>query len=229
MDRDQLVRLLAEGLSLEQIGVVVGRHPSTVAYWLARHGLRAERPGEARREGWTPAGRAEPLVEQGITLAAIADASTSAFPRFATGSERYGLPRPHDDSTRGDRVAQSRRAGGPCIGSARRHGWTVFVIEDSERDRAASKCRMERVAEWRRRGEGEAGRGGRRQLRDLRLRPLPGGACSSITSIRPRSRSGCRSRGMTRSIDTAARGGGEMRRSCARTATPRWRWSRLKL
>ena len=41
MDRDHLVQLLAEGLSLEQIGVIVGRHPSTIAYWLARHGLRA--------------------------------------------------------------------------------------------------------------------------------------------------------------------------------------------
>ena len=33
--------LLSAGLSLESIGERVGRHPSTVAYWLDHHGLEA--------------------------------------------------------------------------------------------------------------------------------------------------------------------------------------------
>jgi IS30 family transposase len=41
MRRTELEAWLAEGLSLEQIGVRTGRHPSTVSYWLRKHGLPA--------------------------------------------------------------------------------------------------------------------------------------------------------------------------------------------
>jgi Helix-turn-helix domain len=43
MERDLLERYLDEGLSLPKIGRLVGRHPSTVAYWVKKHGLRAPR------------------------------------------------------------------------------------------------------------------------------------------------------------------------------------------
>ncbi|HTY97593.1 MAG TPA: helix-turn-helix domain-containing protein, partial [Solirubrobacteraceae bacterium] len=41
MQRAALERHLEQGLSLAEIGRRVGRHESTVAYWLARHGLEA--------------------------------------------------------------------------------------------------------------------------------------------------------------------------------------------
>src|SRR3954469_4055874 len=39
--REALEAMLAEGCSLEEIGRRVERHPSTVAYWLRKHGLDA--------------------------------------------------------------------------------------------------------------------------------------------------------------------------------------------
>jgi transposase len=41
MERQVLEQMLADGLSLEEIGRLVGRHPSTVGYWVDRHGLTA--------------------------------------------------------------------------------------------------------------------------------------------------------------------------------------------
>ncbi len=39
MNRDLLKAYLSEGLSLEQISVLVNRDPSTVGYWVKEHGL----------------------------------------------------------------------------------------------------------------------------------------------------------------------------------------------
>jgi hypothetical protein len=39
MDRDWLEAQLAAGRSIESIAKEVGKHPSTVSYWLKKHGL----------------------------------------------------------------------------------------------------------------------------------------------------------------------------------------------
>ena len=41
MERDLLEGYLEEGLSLRQIGALEGRDPSTVGYWVQKHGLKA--------------------------------------------------------------------------------------------------------------------------------------------------------------------------------------------
>jgi IS30 family transposase len=41
MDRELLERYLKQGLSLPQIGALIGRDPSTVGYWVQKHGLVA--------------------------------------------------------------------------------------------------------------------------------------------------------------------------------------------
>ena len=41
MERESLRLLLAQGQSVEQIAKRFGKHPSTVAYWMAKHGLVA--------------------------------------------------------------------------------------------------------------------------------------------------------------------------------------------
>jgi IS30 family transposase len=38
MDELELSSMLDAGMSLEKIGETVGRHPSTVSYWLAKYG-----------------------------------------------------------------------------------------------------------------------------------------------------------------------------------------------
>jgi hypothetical protein len=40
MDRDFLAECLAAGMSLPEIGALTNRDPSTVGYWVEKHGLR---------------------------------------------------------------------------------------------------------------------------------------------------------------------------------------------
>ena len=52
MDRGSLELLLGQGLSIEKIAERFGKHPSTVSYWLAKHGLKAvNREKHAARGG----------------------------------------------------------------------------------------------------------------------------------------------------------------------------------
>lgn len=64
--------MLAEGCSLEEIGRRVGRHPSTVSYWLNHHGLRAVGSDRHSGRGGLTLDQLEPLVESGATIAEIA-------------------------------------------------------------------------------------------------------------------------------------------------------------
>ena len=41
MDKEFLQECLAKGMSLEAIGESVGKHESTVSYWLKKYGLMA--------------------------------------------------------------------------------------------------------------------------------------------------------------------------------------------
>jgi IS30 family transposase len=41
MDKGWLEERLTAGMSLEAIGERAGKHPSTVSYWLKKHGLKA--------------------------------------------------------------------------------------------------------------------------------------------------------------------------------------------
>jgi hypothetical protein len=69
VDKRFLEDCLAEGMSLEKIGDLTGKHPSTVGHHLKRHGLRANGAdrysprGELDRELLTAA------VDEGLTLA----------------------------------------------------------------------------------------------------------------------------------------------------------------
>jgi len=164
MDRCQLNAYLEQGLSLEQIGLIVGRHPSTVSYWLARFGLQAN--GASKH---TPKGAIEyellvDLVSQGLRLREIADAAGRSITTVRYWIRRYEL-----DAPRVARRAELERA----IAEGRRtlmrecgtHGWTTFVLENSGRTRCR-QCRMDRVSEWRRRTKAKlvAEAGGRSAL-----------------------------------------------------------------
>jgi len=72
MDGEELKRWVQEGRSLEQIGRLVGRSPSTVSYWLQRYGLEA--PGRERHapRGALDRGTLAALVARDLTVAQIA-------------------------------------------------------------------------------------------------------------------------------------------------------------
>jgi transposase len=72
MDRALLEQLLARGLSLDAVGHRVGRHESTVAYWIEKHGLKAARRGRHMARGALSREDLERLVQSGASIAEIA-------------------------------------------------------------------------------------------------------------------------------------------------------------
>src|SRR5919204_397356 len=72
MDRRFLEEQLEAGRALEQIGGLVGKDPSTVGYWVKKHGLVA-----VHRDKYAPKGTVEPeelgrLVALGLSAAQLA-------------------------------------------------------------------------------------------------------------------------------------------------------------
>ncbi|HKG35235.1 MAG TPA: helix-turn-helix domain-containing protein, partial [Solirubrobacterales bacterium] len=73
MDKAFLEARLAEGMSLEKIGQLTGKHPSTVSYWLKKHGLEAEGKARHAPKAVLDPIRLRELVDSGATIREIAD------------------------------------------------------------------------------------------------------------------------------------------------------------
>ncbi|MDQ3571717.1 MAG: hypothetical protein M3383_02520 [Actinomycetota bacterium] len=149
MERIELRTYLEQGLSLEQIGLIVGRHLSTVGYWVGRFGLEANGAARHTPKGAIDYGLLADLVSRGLKLREIATTVDRSI-----STVRYWLRKYELDAPRVARRFEITRA----IEKGRRtlmrecatHGWTIFVIENSGRTRCR-QCRMDRVSEWRRR------------------------------------------------------------------------------
>jgi transposase-like protein len=149
MDKNALQLLLAQGVSVEQIGRRFGRHPSTVSYWMRKHGLEA--PNRAKHAGKGGVDRDElaDLVARRLTIRQIAgelDRSTATVRHWL---RRYGL------STAATARSRDTRAGrdhgeSSLVRVCARHGRTTFLIEGRGHYRC-KLCRSEQVAQHRRR------------------------------------------------------------------------------
>jgi transposase len=73
VERESLERLLGLGLSLEQIGRRFGRHPSTVGYWVRKHGLEAVNRERHAPRGGIDRDELESLIREDLSIVAIAD------------------------------------------------------------------------------------------------------------------------------------------------------------
>ena len=73
MDRASLRDLLEQGLSLAEIGRRFDRHEATIAYWVQKHGLQAVNREKHAARGGLRREDLEPLIDQGATIAEIAD------------------------------------------------------------------------------------------------------------------------------------------------------------
>lgn len=141
-------RCLAQGMSLPEIGRLVGKKPGTVGYWVQRHGLIANgsrrfRPGKGVR--------LEPLrslVEQGRTLGQIAEELEVGINTVRYWIEKYGLPAPRE--VRKARRAEQMQAGeARGVWTCRHHGETEFFA-DSIGHWRCRLCRQEAVSRRRR-------------------------------------------------------------------------------
>ncbi len=149
MDRDALQLLLAQGVSVEQIGRRFGRHPSTVSYWMRKHGLEAPNRAKHAGKGGIDRAELEAAVARGMTIREIAaqlDRSTATVRHWL---RRYAL------STAATERARASRAGrvqgeSLLIRDCTRHGRTAFALEGSGYYRC-KQCRSEQVIRHRRR------------------------------------------------------------------------------
>jgi len=148
MERWFLQRCLDEGLSLEQIGALENRDPSTIRYWLDKHGLVANGSARHRARGGLTREQLEPLVERDLTfreMAAELDRSVSTVRYWL---RQYGLLVPRK---RRERALAAREAGHPRFSArCRKHAVTDFVALPDGRSRCA-RCNADAVAAFRRR------------------------------------------------------------------------------
>jgi transposase-like protein len=147
MERDLLKAYLDQGLSLEQIGVLVNRDPATVGYWVKKLGLNANGREKHAPRGGLSRDQLEPLIARGMTLRAIAeelDVSPSTVRHWMT---KFGLrTRRH----RANRHIGRDRKPGTIVDDCHRHGETEFVLENRGAYRC-KRCRSESVSQWRQR------------------------------------------------------------------------------
>ena len=145
MNANSLRAWVAEGLSLDEMGRRVGRHPSTVAYWLAKYGLSA--PGREKHAPRGPIEREElaALVDGGASIAQIAETL-----QRGTNSVRHWLRR-YELDTAG--TIRRRAARGLTTGTelmaCPHHGLTEFRLKPQGGFRCL-RCRSEAVTRRRR-------------------------------------------------------------------------------
>jgi transposase len=118
MDRASLEQLLGQGLSLAEIGRRFGRHESTVAYWVEKHGLEAVNREKHAAKGGVTRDTLEPLVEAGMSIAEIATALGRGKASIRHWLDKYGL------KTHGPTGASSR----PGTREARNAGLSTAVL-----------------------------------------------------------------------------------------------------
>ena len=152
MDRDSLVLLLAQGVSVEQIGRRFGKHPSTISYWMNSFGLVAPNREKHLAKGGIERERLEELVAEGKSLAEMAGELGVGKTTVRHWLGRYGLKTSGSRGRKRRQPAAAARDAGKLITTldCQRHGSTEFVLEGRSYYRC-KRCRSEAVSEhWRR-------------------------------------------------------------------------------
>jgi transposase len=143
MDKAGLAAELASGRSIEAIARALGRDPSTVAYWVNKHGLTSTHAARHAARGSISREQLEPLVEAGLSIRAIAERLGMSYATVQHWLKKHGL------KTR--RALQPRGAGARTVqGQCPVHGLTTFVKYSETDHHRCLECRKERVVARRR-------------------------------------------------------------------------------
>ncbi len=145
MESAWLATQLEAGSSIEAIARAAGRSPSTVAYWVNKHGLTSQHAARHRARGGLAREQLEPLVEEGRSIREIAVALEVSPATVRHWLARHGLrTRPRHYSLRGEAKP------GTLTRECALHGWTTYVRIGGSRYRCG-RCNTESVAARRRR------------------------------------------------------------------------------
>jgi transposase-like protein len=145
MDKDWLAARLDAGDSIEAIAREVGRHPSTIAHWVNKHGLQSSHASRHGPRGPIARGDLEPLIAVGMSIRQIArelDRSPTTI--------RHWL-RHHDLRTvTAQRVRRDASTSAEVMRDCPRHGWTWFRRVGVQTRYRCARCVVEAVSDRRR-------------------------------------------------------------------------------
>lgn len=113
MEREALAQALAEGRSIEAIARDCGRAPSTVAYWVNKHGLTSSHAARHAPRGGIERERLAALVEEGLSIRQIASRLSVSYTTVRHWLGRFGLQTP-----RGRRLASTAPARAAAVAEA---------------------------------------------------------------------------------------------------------------
>jgi transposase len=148
MERGFLEECLAQGLSLDAIAELAGKHPSTVSYWLTKHGLVAAGRAVHAPKGDIDMDRLRALAEEGASIRHIARELSLGYSTVRHWLKRLGMETERSVRRReGDaaRATGLRRTYLRC----RKHGHTAF-FERSDGGFRCAKCSSAAVSKRRR-------------------------------------------------------------------------------
>jgi transposase len=143
-------RYLDEGLSLPQIGALVNRDPSTVGYWVQKHGLAANGRDRYAPRGGLTREQLKPLVDRGLSQAQIARELDVGVSTVRHWLKKHGLETKAFRRRRRRAEAAISAGHTSFIAECARHGWTQFVVYKDGRSRC-KQCAKEAVVRRRRR------------------------------------------------------------------------------
>ena len=150
VDRGSLEAFLRLGLSLEAIAKRVGRDPSTVGYWVRKHGLQAVNRDRHAPRGGIKRSELEALIRAGATMAEIAERRGVSLSTVRHWLTRYGLETTNARGRRAEEARAARERGLAKVQmECRHHGVTDFWLEGRGYYRCL-RCRGDAVSRRRR-------------------------------------------------------------------------------
>jgi transposase len=151
MDKQSLEFLLGHGLSVGDIGRRFGKDPSTVSYWMKKHGLVTPNREKHAAKGGIERKRLEPLVQCGMTIAEIATQVGRSKGTVQYWLRRYGLQTTNGLRKKSrERLRVAKETGQLIVmGTCAHHGETELFLEGRGYYRC-KRCRSEAVARRRR-------------------------------------------------------------------------------
>ncbi len=148
MDKQWLEAQLTAGRSIESIARELGKHPSTVGYWVKKHGLRSTHAAKHAARGGVAREALEPLVLQGLSIRAIAQRLDVSYATVQHWIGRYDLTTLR--AARLKATGSARLAGEKAIElTCVQHGPTTF-IRKADGGYRCRQCRSEAVVKRRR-------------------------------------------------------------------------------
>jgi transposase-like protein len=146
MERDWLASRLPEGHSIESLARETGRSPSTVAYWVNKHGLTSQHAARHQAKGPLERGRLQALVQDGRSIRQIAAELGLSATAIRHWLSKYGL---RTQPSRYFRSSTDKPSS--LMRECERHGWTAFVKTGRDGHYRCGRCNAEAVVRRRRR------------------------------------------------------------------------------